>query len=119
MWDKLREQLQQLGIQQQLEDELRTGIALQHQRAEREQIRLAQIHRANPRRGLDGIGQTRFSMNPFFRALADVRFGKGWAKDKATVRKLLAEHPEFAVPYAKRAQVSVLSTLNSQLSTSP
>lgn len=107
MWDLLKEQLKQMGIQKELEEELRTGIALQRVQAERDQARLAKFNRNNPRRGVEGLGQTTLSMNPFFRALGDVKFGRGWTKDKATVRKLLQEHPEFAVNYQKKAMITV------------
>lgn len=107
MWDRLREQMKQLGIQKELEDELRTGIALQARIAEREQAKIAAANRRRPRAAIEGVGQTKLCMHPFFRALADVRFGAGWQKDKATVRRLLAENPEFAVAYAAK-KVSVM-----------
>lgn len=108
MWDQLREQLRKAGLQHAVEEELRTGVALHERRAIEEQQRLAKFNRANPRRGIDGLGQTTMSMHPFFRALADVQFGKGWQKDKATRRKLVQKHPEFAVPYEKKSTVTVL-----------
>lgn len=108
MWDLLREQLKQMGIQKELEEELRTGVALQERAAQVEQAKLAKANRANPRRGVDGLGQVTLSMNPFYRALADVQFGRGWMKDKAARRKLAMEHPEFFVPYQRKAQVTVL-----------
>lgn len=108
MWDKLREQLKQFGIERELEAELRSGIALQERIAQAEQVKIAQANRRLPRRGVEGLGQTTMSMHPFYRALADIRFGKGWMKDRAARRKLLQEHPEFAVSYLRKATVQVL-----------
>lgn len=107
MWDKLREQLRQAGIERELVEELRSGIALQQRIAEAEQKKIAAANRRHPRRGVEGLGQTTFSMHPFLRALADVQFGRGWMKDPAQRRKLLQENPEFAVPYLRKAMITV------------
>lgn len=106
MWEKLKQQLKEAGIQKELEEELRSGWALHLRVAEREQAKIAAANRRNPRRGMEGLGQVTLSMAPFYRALADIRFGKNWQKDPATVRRLLQENPEFSVPYAAKAMVT-------------
>jgi hypothetical protein len=108
MWDQLREQLKQLGIEREIEEELRTGVNLAREQSERNQAKIAAANLRNPRRGVEGLGQTKISMDPFQAALATARYGRGWKKDPTLVRRLLQDHPEFKVPYAKKATVTVL-----------
>lgn len=108
MWDLFREQMRKMGMQEALEDELRRGVALEARAAEARQRKLAKFNQNNPRRGVDGLGQTTMSMDPFYRALADISYGREWAKDPKARALLLQQHPEFAVQYAPRSMVTVI-----------
>ena len=108
MWEQFKEQMKQLGIQRELEDELRTGIQLEYVRAEQRQRKLAEAARRRTMRTVDGLGHMSMVMDPFLAAMANVKFGPGWRKDKKQVADLRRQNPEFFVHREKKAMVTVL-----------
>lgn len=105
MWDALRAQCAQLGIQQHLEDELRRGVQLDAINAERRQRKLAETVRGARKRTVDGLGRLTMVMDPFMMALANVQFGAGWSRDRKFKAKFLKANPQFAVQHEKKATV--------------
>ncbi len=83
-----------------VERELRMGFQLELVNAGIRQKRIAAANHANPRRALDGIGQTTMCLDPVFYQLARIQFGADCWKDKQFRREILRDNEDVRVPYA-------------------